>query len=61
MPLSPQQEADILLRQWQVHRDLSPEERIQVLFYDFWLPPVAVQDARFEDAQRAVEMEMCGE
>ncbi len=58
MPLSSQQSADRDLLIWQFNRDLSPERRIEMLLFDFWLPPVAVQDARFEDAQRAVELEM---
>ena len=60
MPLSSQQSADRDLLIWQANRELSPEQRIEMLFFDFWLPPVAVQDARFEEAMRVVEMEMCG-
>jgi hypothetical protein len=53
-----QQSADRDLLIWQANRELSPERRIEMLLFDFWLPPVAVQDARFEEAMKVVEREM---
>ncbi len=43
--MNSQQQADILLRQWQSLRALPPEDRIEALFLDFFspLPPCEVE------------------
>lgn len=47
MQLTSQQQADIALQRWQAHPGLTPEERIEMAFYDFLLPP-PISMAEFE-------------
>lgn len=51
--MSPQDEASILLQQWQSMRALPPEERIERLFSDFWTVPIE-SDVRYQDQLNAV-------
>ncbi len=37
--MSPQQQADILLQQWQANREIAPEERMGFLVQDFFSYP----------------------
>lgn len=53
MSLSPQQYADAALQRWQELRGLPPEERIEILFQDFFSPPIAL-DCEYEATLRRV-------
>jgi hypothetical protein len=52
-----QQQADVLLRVWQEHRALPPDERIEALMADFFAPPPA-SDLEYEITLRNVSTEM---
>ena len=55
--MTSQMQADLVLRQWQSMRDLSPEERIEMLFFDFFFPP-AISDVEYQIQLHAVSTEM---
>lgn len=55
--MNSQQQADIALQQWQSMRDLTPEERIDMLMFDFFFPPL-VSEAEYEIQLHAVSIEM---
>jgi hypothetical protein len=55
--MTPQQHADLALRQWQGLRSLPPDERIEILMRDFFAPPPA-SDLEYEITLRNVAMEM---
>jgi hypothetical protein len=55
--MTSQQSANLALAQWQSLRDLPPEERIEALMAEFFLPPPE-NDILFEITLRNVAMEM---
>jgi hypothetical protein len=57
MSLNSQQEADLLLQQWQSLRSMPPDERIELLFLDFFLPPPE-SDFLYELTMRCVQSAM---
>lgn len=52
-------DASMALAEWQRLRNcgLSPEERLERLMAEFFLPPIEM-DVRYSDVLRAVELEM---
>jgi hypothetical protein len=52
-----QQTADRDLAIWQAHRALTPRERMEMLFFDFILPP-AVSAVEYDATLRRVSEEM---
>lgn len=57
--MSPQMQADIALIRWQAtrHSELSPEQRIEIAFLDFLIPP-QISSNEYEAIQRRVSEEM---
>src|SRR5579862_6239933 len=55
--MNSQQKADLLLAQWQSLRSLSPDERIERLFLDFFAP-LDMTDVEFEAVLREVGLAM---
>jgi hypothetical protein len=57
--LTPQQSADIDLSAWQDgrRRGLSPEQRMEELFFDFLVPPLPCE-VEYEATLRVVREEM---
>lgn len=55
--VTPQQQVDLALQQWQALRALPPEERIEALMADFFRPPVE-SDLEYSITLRNVAMEM---
>ncbi len=52
-----QLDASTALHEWQRLRDLPPEERIERLMAEFFLPPIDL-DVRYQDQLNAVTAEM---
>lgn len=54
--LSPQQAADIVLYRWQASRgdtSLTPEQRIEMAFYDYLLPPpILMSEVEYDAIER---------
>ena len=48
--MSPQQQADILLQQWQANREIAPEERMGFLVQDFFSYPSLSEYAATQEA-----------
>lgn len=55
--ITSQQAADELLQRWQSMRGLPPEDRIEALMANFFLPPTA-SDFEYEITLRNVAAEM---
>ena len=55
--MTSQQHADLALQQWQAMRDLTPEERIDMLMFDFFFPP-PISEAEYQIQLSAVSVEM---
>lgn len=55
--MTPQMQADLALQQWQSLRALPPDERIEVLMAQFFLPTPA-SDFEYEITLRDVAAEM---
>lgn len=57
--MTSQMQADIALLRWQATRysELTPEQRIEMAFYDFILPPAPCQ-TEYEATMRRVEEAM---
>jgi hypothetical protein len=57
--VSPQQQADADLAEWQRLRNagLTPEQRLDALMATFFQPPIEL-DVRYQDQLNAVMMEM---
>jgi hypothetical protein len=55
--LTSQQSADNQLAVWQANRHLTPRERMEILFFDFLLPP-AVSETEYDAVLRDVAEEM---
>lgn len=55
--MTTQQHADAALGRWQELRGLPPEDRIEILMQDFFLPPIEL-DVKYENTLRRLSEEM---
>lgn len=55
--MTSQEEASLLLQQWQALRSLPPDERIEILMADFFAPPPE-SDLLYELTLQCVSAEM---
>lgn len=57
--LTPQMQADHDLSLWQANRHLTPEQRLEILFFDVLLSlPISVTAAEYERQMEAVSASM---